>query len=487
MAKKPDSSSGAREKPFWQELENHLPAQALPAWKNAHRMQMWTSLWTPLTVLAIAVGIYMIIVESATCSYLWLQMPMKLLGLAAVLSWFGLVLLFGGPAAWWNIRLGPLNFGQWGGPLGARGVELLLAAAVSWADDYRLTGALFGLGFGLVLEFRGFHPLRFARRDRYAAEELLNELSACLRGKNVPDKVRQDLWKAADAVALAFATQPEKLAETTKALDELLEKHQTVLKTGTTAELAGGFGKALLVALLIRGVVLEPFKIPSGSMIPTLEIGDQIFVNKFIYGVQIPFTHYTLPLKVREPKRGDVIVFKNEHSNPEVDYVKRVIGLPGDRVEQKGHLIFINGQPFGRQVEVADYRYMTRDVERSKAWYPDVSVLSRETIDGKVHRALNNGEGSDHWPQPAVVPPGTVMVMGDNREHSLDSRFGLGGRGGVAFVRYGSIKGKAMVIWLSLSHGGFLSSFFEGTGIRTDRFFKPVDMCGNEPPPPPEP
>jgi signal peptidase I len=479
VAKKPPTGGKGDSRPFWDELEARLPEDAKPGWKRAHHLQRWTSLWTPLTVLAIAVGIYMIIVESSTCTYLGLQTPMKGLGALAVVSWFGLVALFGGPAAWWNIRLGPLSFGQWGGPLGARGVELLAAAALFWADDYRVTGALFGLAFGLVLEFRGLHPLRFARRDRYTAEELLNELSTCLRSSAVPEKVRAELWKAADAVARSFAQGPSALPAATKALDDLIEKHQAVLKGGSTAEYAGGFGKALLVALLIRGVLIEPFKIPSGSMIPTLEIGDQIFVNKFIYGVQIPFTHFTLPLAVRQPKGGDVIVFKNEHVRPEVDYIKRVIGVPGDRVEQQGHTLLINGKPLEREVERENYIFMGR--EGSKDWQQSTKALVREKIDGVVHRQLESG-GMRDWPQPAIVPPGMVMVMGDNRESSQDSRYALNEGGGkVAYVRYGSIKGKAMVIWLSLSHGGFLSSFFEGTGIRTDRFFKPVDMCGSEP------
>lgn len=500
----PPPPSTSSKKPFWKELEQRLSPEAQAAWRRARLFQRWTSLWTPITVLAIALGLYMTIVSFSTCTYLWLQSPMKVMGATAALSLVGLVLLFGGPAARWAIRFGDVSLGQWGGPFGARGVELIAALVLSWLDDWRLTGALFGLGFGFFLSFRGVHPWRQARHDRYVAEELLNEVSMYLKSRGVPEKVRNELWKAADEVARAFALEPARLPEVTQALDALIEKHDAVLKIGSAMAYAGGLGKALLVAVLIRVVLLEPFKIPSGSMIPTLEIGDQIFVNKFIYGVQIPFTHI-VPFKiVREPKRGDVIVFKNEHANPQVDYIKRVIGVPGDRIEQKDHLVYVNGKPvrtgkaqheiyvngvaLDREVELEEYGFWSRDERRSKVWEHGVKRLVRERVNGTVHRQLDQLDSPESpapnaWgPQPAIVPPGSVLVMGDNRESSEDSRYGLDGpEEAVAFVKYGSIKGKAMVIWLSLSHGGWLSSFFEGTGIRADRFFLPVDMCGNEP------
>jgi signal peptidase I len=227
-------------------------------------------------------------------------------------------------------------------------------------------------------------------------------------------------------------------------------------------------------------------------MIPTLEIGDQIFVNKFIYGVRVPFMN-KVPFKiVREPQKGDVIVFDNRLVGK--DFIKRIVATPGDRIEVHRSAVKVNGVELTLAVENPDYEsWEMHSCEKGFVdciptwfqddWYPVRSTLSRETIGDRPHYVLNREWSPNYAEIDIVVPPRSVFVMGDNRDNSEDSRFGLGGGKplGVQFVPYDDIKGKATVIWLSLGHQGRFSSLFGGTGIRGDRFFRSVTMCGNEP------
>jgi signal peptidase I len=167
---------------------------------------------------------------------------------------------------------------------------------------------------------------------------------------------------------------------------------------------------ALVLALLIRTFVVQAFKIPSGSMIPTLVIGDHILVNKFLYGTQIPFTDKRI-LIFREPEKGDIIVFKYPE-NPTKDFIKRVIATEGDTIEEKNKIVYVNGEPV---VETYAYHYdptMRSDSDR------------RDTF-GRI-----------------LVPKDKIFVMGDNRDHSYDSRFW-------GFVDEKEVKGKAFIIYWS--------------------------------------
>lgn len=168
---------------------------------------------------------------------------------------------------------------------------------------------------------------------------------------------------------------------------------------------------AILIALFIRTFVVQAFKIPSGSMKPTLLVGDHILVNKFIYGVKIPYIQKTV-VSISEPKRGDVVVFIYPEDRSK-DFIKRVIGVGGDTIEIRNKQIFLNGQPY----------------QDPFGLYVD-SVI----IPGSMQPRDNYG--------PVRVPEGMLFVMGDNRDQSYDSRFW-------GFVDLKDVMGKAFIIYWS--------------------------------------
>ncbi|MBM4266886.1 MAG: signal peptidase I [Deltaproteobacteria bacterium] len=167
---------------------------------------------------------------------------------------------------------------------------------------------------------------------------------------------------------------------------------------------------ALALALFIRTFFVQAFKIPSGSMLPTLQIGDHLLVNKILYGIRVPVlgTRY---LSFFEPERGDIVVFVYPEDH-EKDFIKRVVGVPGDVIEIRRKQLYRNGKPVDRSDE--PYAHYTKEIEAG---------------------------ARDNW-GPQTVPPGQVFVMGDNRDHSFDSRFW-------GFVPFEYIKGKAFIIYWS--------------------------------------
>lgn len=174
---------------------------------------------------------------------------------------------------------------------------------------------------------------------------------------------------------------------------------------------------ALLLALFIRTFVVQAFKIPSGSMMNTLLIGDHILVNKFIYGVKNPFNGNTW-IPVEKPERGDVVVFKYP-MNPSQDYIKRVVGVAGDTIEIKNKTVYVNGEP-----QVENYTIH----------------LDRNILPGNVQPRDNMG--------PITVPPNSLFVMGDNRDNSYDSRFWK-------FVNLKAVLGQAFIIYWSWDKENF--------------------------------
>jgi signal peptidase I len=187
-----------------------------------------------------------------------------------------------------------------------------------------------------------------------------------------------------------------------------------IKKKSVVREYAEAAVIAIILALLIRTFVVQAFKIPSGSMEPTLLVGDHILVNKFIYGVKIPFIRNTL-IPISKPQRDDVIVFIYPHDTSK-DYIKRVIGLPGDRIEIFDRKININGTLY-------DDKH---------------GVYSEVRNEGSLHMANKRN-------RPIIVPENHLFVMGDNRDHSSDSRVW-------GFVPLKSVKGKAFIIYWSWPH-----------------------------------
>ena len=194
---------------------------------------------------------------------------------------------------------------------------------------------------------------------------------------------------------------------------------------------------ALCLALLIRTFIVQPFKIPSGSMIPTLLIGDHLLVNKFIYGTKIPFMDIRI-FPVEDIKRGDVIVFKfpgNDSVNKGVHYIKRAIGLPGDEVNIEGRDVYINGEKI-KQVYEGNYKYFEQGTEVTTDKYID--TLSENIFDVIYKKSsVNTTKGKTNF--PITIPEGNIFVLGDNRDNSYDSRFW-------GFVPIESISGKAFLI-----------------------------------------
>lgn len=202
-------------------------------------------------------------------------------------------------------------------------------------------------------------------------------------------------------------------------------------KKSVVREYAEAIGIAILLALFIRTFVVQAFKIPSGSMLPTLQIGDHLLVNKFIYGIRLPFAG-TLLVPIKEPKRGDIIVFRFPRDRS-TDYIKRVVGLPGDKLEIRDKTLLIND----RQIDD-----------------PHAHYTSAEVLPGGVSPKDNLG--------PIVVPPDKYFVMGDNRDNSSDSRFW-------GFVDEADILGKAMIIYWSWDIDEPLLSVDRFSSIRWDR------------------
>jgi signal peptidase I len=259
---------------------------------------------------------------------------------------------------------------------------------------------------------------------------------------------------------LAFAPSRVRRAITIEEISALSEaerkaRMQEALREPVLTEYARSFFPVLLLILLFRSFIAEPFKIPSGSMMPTLLVGDFILVNKFAYGLRLPVLN-TRFLEIGEPARGDVVVFRypgyqcerngkpvrsgNPCYEPQIpvpkqDYIKRIVGLPGDEITYRNKVIYVNGNEIP-QVYVGPY-IGPSETGRNM----DDAQVKDETLSETSHRMMtmpqNSGrEGS--W----TVPPASYFVMGDNRDSSADSRYW-------GFVPEENLVGRAILIWMN--------------------------------------
>ncbi len=204
------------------------------------------------------------------------------------------------------------------------------------------------------------------------------------------------------------------------------------IKEPVIVEYARSFFPVLLVVLVVRSFLFEPFRIPSSSMVPTLLVGDFIFVNKYIYGLRLPVLN-TEVWEIDDPQRGDVIVFRLP-SDPSTNYIKRLVGLPGDTVTYRNRRLFINGKIVASE-SAGKYR---GEGQRG-------ALLYNETLDETEHEILLM-PGRPGMEGTYVVPADHYFMMGDNRDNSRDSRYP-----GVGIVPDANIVGKAVRIWMNWS------------------------------------
>jgi len=323
--------------------------------------------------------------------------------------------------------------------------------------------------------------LRFARDARGLAR----------RHRKTLGEARAEIDAGATAVEEAAAAgDPEKLSGALQALGRLWDQHLAPRRRPLWRQLLESMALAAVLALLTRGLVLDTVRVRSGSMEPTLLPGDVLFVQRTAYGLRIPFTHRVLPL-AGTPRRGDLIVFEGPR-DPANDYVKRVVGVPGDVIELREQVLVVNGVPQPRTA-AGDYAVAGDELGGGEG----ASICRR------YHEALAKGvlappegddgaEGQSRWEAGAAegvaaydvlqcrraslaaregpfdaVEPGHVFVLGDNRDQSADSR-GLGGWQ----VPLGNVRGKVTRVFYSWGEGGWAP---HGTdGLRLERLFKDV-------------
>jgi len=300
---------------------------------------------------------------------------------------------------------------------------------------------------------------------RMKGQELLNSTTSILKSHNneiTPDIksiIRERLNNLEESLN---NNDPEKIQSSYSSLNNIFDQNLSQYSKSKIRQNIEAIVIALCLALLIRTFFLQPFKIPSGSMIPTLLIGDHLLVNKFIYGTKIPFMNIKV-FTIEEIKRGDVIVFKfpgNDAVNKGVHYIKRAIGLPGDEVDIKGRDVYVNGEKV-KQVYDGNYIYFEQGTEVTTDKYID--TISENIFDVIYKKSsINTTKGKTNF--PITVPEGNIFVLGDNRDNSYDSRFW-------GFVPINSISGKAFLIHWSWNFDND-SIFYK---VRWERIFSSIN------------
>ena len=249
----------------------------------------------------------------------------------------------------------------------------------------------------------------------------------------------------------AQMNDPEAVARERQSLEERLSVRPWWV------EYTAGFFPVILLVFVLRSFLFEPFRIPSGSMIPTLQVGDLILVNKFQYGIRLPVINRTL-IPLGQPKRGDVIVFRYPHDTTQ-DYIKRVVGLPGDRIDYLNHELRINGAVVASDLLNRYYepgRGQTYQQLTEHLGSVDHRMLWADGDGTQAYAAVpQDGPGACTYRDGAIsctVPEGNYFVMGDNRDNSEDSRFW-------GFVPDRNIVGHAFFIWMNFGDLRRIGSF----------------------------
>ena len=311
---------------------------------------------------------------------------------------------------------------------------------------------------------------RHWRRAKAEAKQLVGEARRILKKKRyrIPESVGATVQAAIDEVQAARAGDDfERMRQALTDLDGRMDEHLAFARKSSARQYAESIGLALGVALLLRAFVVEAFQIPSGSMIPTLAVGDHIFVSKFAYAVGIPFTN-TKIAELSQPKRGDIIVFKYPPEQ-NIDYIKRVVGLPGETIEVRRNELFVDGQPMPRELSGAACSDSESASDGEEFRHPCEAWL--EHLGRETHLTHQDPRLPPSNYGPVKVPPGQYFCMGDNRDNSKDSRVW-------GFVPYELIKGRALIVWWSRdpARGGLspsgVADWFKS--IRWGRFFQRV-------------
>ena len=268
---------------------------------------------------------------------------------------------------------------------------------------------------------------------------------------------------AADALEAQVVRRRDELAKQgiTRVDGDVTEARYKLLAQPWWLDWTAGLFPVILAVFLLRSFLFEPFKIPSGSMIPTLLVGDLILVNKFHYGVRLPVINKKI-IAINDPKRGDVMVFRYP-SEPSIDYIKRVVGVPGDEVSYRNQTLYINGTaaPLARQPDPGFYD------ETVMRYFPEF----KEKLGDVEHRILVNPQFQPYYGADdkisfpfrencrynaegvtCKVPPGHYFMMGDNRDNSQDSRFW-------GFVPDENIVGRAFFVWMNFGDFKRIGSF----------------------------
>lgn len=256
----------------------------------------------------------------------------------------------------------------------------------------------------------------------------------------------------ADAVLAEFDARNAKLAGDGVKPDNngRAALQASLMRQPTWIEYSGSFFPVIALVFGLRSFLYEPFKIPSTSMVPTLQVGDLILVNKYTYGIRLPIINKKV-IEVNDPQRGDVMVFKYPE-NMTLDYIKRVVGVPGDTVTYRNKRLIVNGAQ-------VSYKALPDYLDEETLSY---SKLLTENLNGVAHQILNNPRAPSYVSNPhdfpnrdlctydaegftCKVPAGQYFMMGDNRDNSLDSRYW-------GFVPDRNIVGKAFFVWLNLNN-----------------------------------